>query len=408
LAVPTIPRILTGMIVARIAGAMVAVAIVLFTLAEYQSAELAGLVTFVAIMPGLLVSPIAGALLDRHGRTRLVVLDYAVGAISMALIGGLALAGDLPAWLLVVIAGVSSLTQPLSNTGLRSLFPIIVPPPLWGRVNAMDSNGYLVSTLVGPPIAAILVQVIGGPETLMIIGVMYAVAAVILLGVHDPTGAPTSPGTSILRDAWAGVVYVWRNRTMRGLAFTMSTLNIGTGVLTIAIPIIVITRLHESPALVGVAWSVAGACGIVTGLWFGRLNSHGREKRWLVWSTFGYAISMALLLVNYSVPILLLSMAIGGLLNGPMDIALFTIRQRRVDPAWLGRAIAVSASLNFSGYPIGSAISGALVEKSLELTILVGVGAALLAGFFGWWQIPRDADETAGAPLDEASLRATG
>jgi MFS family permease len=105
---------------------------------------------------------------------------------------------------------------------------------------------------------------------------------------------------------------------------------------------------------------------------------------------------------------LLLSMAIGGLLNGPLDIALFTIRQRRVDPAWLGRAIAVSASLNFSGYPIGAAISGALVDRSLELTILVGVAAATLAGFFAWWQIPREADATAGAPVEEPSLRATG
>src|SRR4029077_18887611 len=108
----------------------------------------------------------------RHGRTRLVVLDYAVGAVSLLLIGGLALADDLPAWLLVLIAGLSYPTSPLSNTGLRSLFPIIVPQPLWGRVNALDSNGYLVATLVGPPIAAALVLLAGGPPTLLLIAGM--------------------------------------------------------------------------------------------------------------------------------------------------------------------------------------------------------------------------------------------
>src|SRR4030095_7165860 len=105
----------------------------------------------------LLVSPIAGALLDRHGRTRLVILDYLIALTALILIGALALRGFLPVWLLIVIAGVASLTAPLSNTGLRSLFPILIPTHLWERVNAVDSTGYVVATIVGPPLARSLV-----------------------------------------------------------------------------------------------------------------------------------------------------------------------------------------------------------------------------------------------------------
>ena len=72
----------------------------------------------------------------------------------MVLIGGLSLAHLLSPALLVVIATVSSLTGPFSQTGLRSLFPLMVPEPLWERVNALDSNGYLVASILGPPIAA--------------------------------------------------------------------------------------------------------------------------------------------------------------------------------------------------------------------------------------------------------------
>src|SRR5690349_12452975 len=121
-ALPSIARLLVGMQVARIGQAMMSVAFVLFTLDAFHSAPLAGLVTFCGIFPGLLVSPIAGALLDRHGRTRLVLLDYVVALISLTLIGTLALKGLLPAWLLLVIATIASLTTPLSATGLRSLF----------------------------------------------------------------------------------------------------------------------------------------------------------------------------------------------------------------------------------------------------------------------------------------------
>jgi len=390
--VPTLPRILASMAIARIAGAMVSIAIILFTLVEYHSPELAGVVTFVGIVPGLLVSPIAGALLDRHGRTRLVVFDYLVGAASLTLIGVLALAGDLPAWLLIAISAVSSLTSPLSNTGLRSMFPLIVPQHLWTRVNAIDSNGYLASTLIGPPIAAAMVQFIGGPVTLIVVGLLFAVAAVILFGTTDPTTGSATHGT-LLHDAWAGLVYTWQNRTIRGLAFSMSLLNMSGGVMTILIPIIVLNSLHESEGWVGAVWAVSGLCGMLTGLYFGRLDSRGREKGWLAWSMLGSGVAMALLLVNLSLPTLILAMALTGILNGPLDIGLFTIRQRRTDPSWLGRAIAVSASLNFSGYPIGSALSGVLVDRSLDLAIAVGVAACVLAAFFAWWQIPAQAEE---------------
>jgi MFS family permease len=387
LRVPELPRILTSMAIARTAGAMTSIAIVLFTLSQYHSPALAGLVTFASIMPGVLASPIAGALLDRHGRTRLVTLDYLVASGSLILIGALATADALPAWLLVLISATSSLTGPLSNTGLRSLFPIMVPEYLWERVNAVDSNAYVASTLVGPPIAAALVQLAGGPTTLIVIGLMFAAAALVVAWTKEP---PTEIVTSgrLLRDALDGLLYVLRNPTIRGLGLTMTTLNLGGGVLTIVIPIIVLERAGASPAFVGVAWALAGATGILTALYFGRLDSRGHERSWLVLATLGSAGAMAILLLNESLAVLLVAMAIYGLMTGPGDIALFTLRQRRTDPAWMGRAFAVSASINFAGFPIGSAISGALVEHSLEIAIAIGVAASLIAALFAWWQIP--------------------
>ena len=69
-------------------------------------------------------------------------------------------------------------------------------------------------------------------------------------------------------------------------------------------------------------------------------------------------------------------MAIQGFLNGPMDVALFTLRQRRTDPAWMGRAFAVSMALNFVGYPFGAAIGGALVGLGVAVPLGVAVGAS--------------------------------
>jgi predicted MFS family arabinose efflux permease len=387
LAVPSLDRLLLSMIIARTSGAMVGVAIVLFTLVTYGSPELAGLATFCSIFPGLLVSPIAGALLDRHGRTRLILLDYLVALVSLVLLGILGLAGALPAWLLLLIAAVASLTAPLSATGLRSLFPIIVPSHLWERVNAIDSNGYVIAFVNGPPLAAGMVALWGGPIALIVIGLSFGVAALVIARVPDPETDPASTG-SLLLDAWQGLLYTWRNPTLRGLGFSISVLNLAGGTFTIVIPLIVLERLHLGEAMVGLVFAVQGLAGIVSALVFGRIDSRGREVPMLFVPMFAYGLSVAALLWSSSLTVIIGVMFVIGLLNGPLDIALFTLRQRRTDPAWTGRAFAVSMSFNYLGVPIGSLAAGVIAARSVEAALAMGVVACVLAGVIAAAMVP--------------------
>ncbi len=82
-------------------------------------------------------------------------------------------------------------------------------------------------------------------------------------------------------------------------------------------------------------------------------------------------------------------MALFGLLTGPMDVGLFTIRQRRTDPAWMGRAFAISMAVNYMGLPIGAALAGALADASLDLTILSAVIATALGALFAAVLVPK-------------------
>jgi MFS family permease len=395
LQVPGLGRILLSMQLSRIAQSMVGVALVLFTLKEYGSPALTGAVMFASVFPGLLVAPVAGVLLDRHGRTRLVILDYVVALVAMAAIGGLALAHALPVPVLFAITIVSSLTAILSQTGLRSLFPLLVPERLWERVNAIDSNGYLVATIIGPPLAAGLVSVVGGPATLILIGVLYGGAALAMIGAPDPDTRTATSG-SLLRDAWDGIRYTWRNRTLRGLGFSISLLNLSGGMVTIVVPLIVVQQLRAPEAVVGLVFAASGVTGMISALIAGRLDSRGREWSLLVLPMGGIAVADLFLLGGTHAPdvaiaLLLvgLGLALGGLLNGPMDIGLFTIRQRRTDPAWMGRAFAVSMAFNFAGYPIGAALAGSIAAVSIDAAIVVGAVASVLAGLIAAAMIPR-------------------
>lgn len=391
-AVPSIGRILVGIVIARTAGTMSSVVLVLFTLTYFKSPELAGVVTFVSLVPGIIVSPLAGALLDRHGRTRLVILDYVMATTAAMTIALLAGTGLLTAPLLLVIAFVNSLTFPLSTSGLRSLLPLIVPRHLWERANAIDSNGYVIATLIGPPAAGALIAFAGGPLALAAVGVAYAVAALVMVGIPDPRTPYESSG-GLLADALAGVRYTVRNRTLRALAVAVSLWNVGGGILQILVPVLLIDRLHESPAVVGLVWAVSGVTGLVAALFVGRIDSRGRERWLIVWPLLGCAAAYVTLLGPPQLLVIVAVLAVMGLMNGPMDVAMFTIRQRRTDAAWMGRAFAVSMALNFAGFPVGSALGGLLVGGWVGVAVLLGTASALLAAFFAWRLIP-DRDET--------------
>lgn len=384
---PKVGRLLIGMQIARIGQSMVGIAIVLYTLAQYRSSTLAGMATFFSFFPGIVVSPIAGALLDRHGRTRLVILDYVVALAALVLMGVLAALNALPPWLLMIIAGVSSLTTPLSGTGLRSLLPIIIPKHLWERANAIDSTGFLVATIVGPPVAASLVAFLGGPIAFIVIGLSFGLAALVISNAPDPRTKQSSTG-SLLVDAWQGMVYTWNNRSLRALGFSISMLNLSGGMTTIVIPLIVLQRLQMHETAVGMLIAVQGVTGMISAILFGGIDSHKRERMMLALPMLGSGVCIAVLLLKSNLIAIALIMAVTGALNGPLDIALFTLRQRRTPAEWTGRAFAVSMAFNSVGMPLGSVVSGVLAAHSIESAILFGAVACVLAGILAAMMIP--------------------
>ena len=234
-------------------------------------------------------------------------------------------------------------------------------------MNAIDSNGYLIATILGPPIAAALVSLVGGATTMILIGILYGAATIAMIGAPDPmTETAGSIGSC---SSTRGRACATRSATRRcaGSAVSISLLNLSGGMVTIVVPLIVLDRLHAPEVVVGLVFAGSGVAGMIAALIAGPAGqprpgvgparpADGRARRrrpaparW----------PPARRPPRSGSPSSRIGLALGGLLNGPMDIGLFTIRQRRTDPAWMGRAFAVSMGFNFIGYPIGAALAGA-------------------------------------------------
>lgn len=200
LAAPDVRALLLATCLSRLAGRMFVLAIVLFALALADSPVLAGWLSFAAVAPGLVISPLAGALIDRVGSTWAITVDMVASAAFVAVLVTAAQLDIASTPALIVVVGLYSLTSPLSAAGIRALLPRLVPVDALDRANALDTATHGVSDVAGPALAGALVA-FGGPKlALCTIAATYAAAAFCVGTIHRPAG-PMPPVRALLNQA---------------------------------------------------------------------------------------------------------------------------------------------------------------------------------------------------------------
>ena len=252
----------------------------------------------------------------------------------------------------------------------------------------------ILSFVIGPALGGFLVAWVGGEGAFFAAAGLWVVSGLALGRFADPSVATAQAAREpLMRSAGQALVYAVRHTTLRGIMITMIVCNLGFGVVNLALPVLVFQRFHGGAGAVGALWSVAGLATVVAGLVAGRINTEGRERRMVAAGMVVAAVGAALLAVAGTGAMLALAMILTGISSAPIDLGLFALRQRRTDPAWFGRVIAVSMSLNFMGMPIGSALAGPIATRSVTLALVFGAALSLMAGVVAFVVIPRQEPE---------------
>ena len=124
---PQVSELLACACLARLGIRMFDLAIILFTLRRFGSPALTGWVAFAAFGPGLIASPLAGALLDRLRAPLAIIVDMLITAGLLLTLIFIDHSGQLGPASLIVLVTMCSLTSPLSASGIRVLIPRLVP-----------------------------------------------------------------------------------------------------------------------------------------------------------------------------------------------------------------------------------------------------------------------------------------
>ncbi len=165
-------------------------------------------------LPVLLLAPVAGALVDRLPRVRVMV---AADLARAALVALLALTQDSLLLVFVVAIGTSVGTVFFNPAG-GSLLPALVRPDALVAANSGIWSAAVLSQVLLAPLAGLLVVTGGFSLGFAVNASSYVLSALVLRGLRVPRPAAPLERRHLLRDAADGVSYLLHDRLLRALA----------------------------------------------------------------------------------------------------------------------------------------------------------------------------------------------
>lgn len=395
LKIPSMLRYMTGLVFTKLGGWMWSTGLVLFVLYKYDhSTELSGLAVLFSVIPGVIISPVVGVLIDKYDPRKIITIGQTLTGLLCALIPALSLLGVLHFGILMVIVTLLSLIRPLVTTAYRALLPALVPANHWDQANALDGIIQETAVIMGPAIIGLLTGFLSADDAMFGISLFWMLGAIGGTGIKNAPQNSSNEQTKLLQGAWSGLRFLLKNPSLRGLSFAMPFYTMTFGVFYVGLPILVEERLHWEAAAVGGLWTILGFASLTSNLVFGRYNSQGRERNNLALGMFISLGGFALVAISTNLILIICGLLIIGSQQGLVDINLHSLRQRRTDPQMYGRVVSLGGMLMSLGSPIGSSIAGVTLSKSLTLTLLLPIFFGALAVLMVMLLIPRKENNT--------------
>lgn len=375
-----------GQLVSLIGSEMTHFALALWAWRETGTATALALVIFFTFVPSIILSPVAGALVDRWNRKLTMMLaDIGAGIATIAILL-LYLSGNLAIWHLYVAGAFSGAFQAFQWPAYSAAITTMVDPKHYGRANGMIAMAQAAAQILAPLLAGILIAAIdiGGVIGIDIVTFLFAVTVLLFVPVPDPRR--TSEGQegrgSLYRESIYGFQYILRRPSLLGMQLVFSSANlIGAMVVGLLSPMI-LARSGNDAQILGAVLSASGFGGLSGGLlmsiWGGpQRRVHGVLGGMAFGALFGYA----LLGVGQSLPIwLVASFMLGAaipVLNGSNQ----ALWQAKTAPDVQGRVFAARRMIAQITFPVGLLLAGPLADFVFEPAMQSDGG---LAPVFGW------------------------
>jgi MFS family permease len=336
-----------------------------------------GLVGLLRMVPSAIVAPLAAPLADRGRRERVLVLvsTFRGAAIAAAAI---VVAFNGPVLIVYVLAALATVVATLYLPAHSALLPSLCRTG-HELASANVVRGFLdsVATLLGPLLAAVILEFTGVSVVFAVAAGASLAAAAILLGLrYVAPPRPAAPGAvHLMAEAADGIRTIVRNRDLallNGLAIAQTFTR---GALTVFTVVVAFDLLRTGEPGVGTLTAAVGAGAVLGSLAASLLVGTRRLARW-----FGVGIAL------WGLPIVLIALfprraaALGllacvGFANALVDLGLYTLMDRLAPNDILARVFGLQESLVSLTVGLGCLVASVLIDLTGVRVAMAAIGS---------------------------------
>jgi MFS transporter, DHA3 family, macrolide efflux protein len=378
-----------GQVVSVLATGMTGFALTIWVYQMTESATALAMMQVFYITPFLLISPVAGVLVDRHSRKLMMVVSDLGAGLSAVGILALQALGLLEVWHLYAAAAIAGTGNAFQWPAYSAAITTMIPKEQYGRANGLMSLMEAGPGVLAPLLAGTLLPLIGLTGILLIDVVTFLFAIGALLVVHVPQPRRSAAGLqaqgSMLKEAAYGFRYIFARPSLLGLQLIFLFGNLFSGVgFTLLAPMILARTANDSLTF-GMTQSAGAIGGVVGGilmsLWGGfRRRVHGVLLGWMLFALLGFLP----LGMGQGLAVWLPAMVFSSLFSPLVNASNQAIWQAKVAPDLQGRVFTARRLIAWLSTPISPLIAGTLADFVLEPAMRSGGGlTALFGGLFG-------------------------
>ncbi|WP_456319977.1 MFS transporter [Plantactinospora alkalitolerans] len=290
---PSMARFLTvalSQLVANTGAALTMFAIPLWIYVQSESLLRFALFSVVATLPGILAGPVAGALVDRSDRRRVLVAATVAASLVQGSLALLVWVGTVPAGLLYGLLALLSVAVTVQRLAYLSAVPQLVPKRYLGNANGVVQLASGAANFLVPLLAVGLLAAIELAGILAVEVLGYAVALAVLAVTRFPATMAWRRRETVVEEITGGFWYFWNRNGLRAMLMFFVVINMFLAMVVVLLSPLVLTvgTLTDAGRVATIATVGALAGGLLVAVWGGPRRY---RMRGMLISTAGYGAS---------------------------------------------------------------------------------------------------------------------
>lgn len=335
-----------------------------------------------AMLPWLLFSPVAGAIVDRLDRRSLMGTVDLVRAVLVGVLGIAVLVDGVTIPLLYVMVFLLGTAETLFDNGAQALMPMLVAQGDLEKANSRLFGAQIVTNeFAGPPIGGFLFA-FAAAAPFLIDAASFALAAMLVLSLQGSFRAPRPEGTErrgLASEIAEGLRWLRGDAIVRGMALALGVFNLGVNGAFAIMVLYALGPLGLNETGFGVLLGVAAV-----GAFLGTLLAAGVAK------VLGRGPTLMVIALVSGIDLIVIGiaqdryvtaamLALNGFAGVVWNVITVSLRQTLIPAHLLGRVNSVYRMIGWGTIPLG-ALLGGFIARGLGLRAVFFVFGVAIIG----------------------------